>query len=165
MLPSVVLHCRPELNATESALTLGMYNIVWKTKAACSATATEAKCPPALPAPPRAPEPPAPKDTDWLFEAKRGIFTHYLDKLQGSGGSNSNGNKSTDFSAMVDVSISTSTFASTHSFAAFSFRFQNTPPSPSMFCGTPISNVGQSKAKEKRRLLIAPHDMPLVFQQ
>jgi hypothetical protein len=57
----------------------------------------------ATPAPKPPPEPPTYKDTDWLFKAKRGVFTHYLDKLQGMGGANSNGNASADFNAMVDA--------------------------------------------------------------
>ena len=55
----------------------------------------------APPAPQTQPQPPP--TTNWMFNAKRGVFTHYLDGLQGRNGSNAQGNVSASWSDTVDA--------------------------------------------------------------
>jgi hypothetical protein len=55
------------------------------------------------PAPPAPPLPSPPSETDWFFEAKRGVFTHYLHALQSSNGTSAQGNASTSWTDTVDT--------------------------------------------------------------
>ena len=58
---------------------------------------------PPPPTPPAPPLPSPPSETDWFFEAKRGVFTHYLHALQSSNGTNAQGNASTSWTDTVDA--------------------------------------------------------------